>query len=198
MEPEPFLTFLFVCFPPHPECPPYFHYCRDPTFLGRLPLLAGLPAWVGSSVSRVKERIEALAWSKTSSCMVFVGHARHGTHGFGYFRNSLPFRSADSCDQPPGCRPHPRRQPEHRRGQPSKNSFCARERRESDLADPMRGVLTLICPSTRWWGARRLVVNRIPTDQVHDGNGEHKKGENDYVSNNGSHIAHLLTFVVPT
>jgi hypothetical protein len=159
MEAEPFLTFLFVCFLPHPECPPYFHYCHDPALLGRLPLLAGLPAWVVSSGSRVRERIEGLAWSRTSSCMVFVGHARHGTHGCGHFRTSLPFRSADSCDQPPGCRPHPRRQPEHRRGQPSKNGFRARARRESDLVDQMRGALALVFDSTIWRGARSLVVN---------------------------------------
>ena len=27
---------------------------------------------------------------------VRVGHARQGRHGFGHFRTSLPFRSADS------------------------------------------------------------------------------------------------------
>jgi hypothetical protein len=60
-------------------------------------MLAGLLAWVVSSVRRQwRENRSAGVVKDKLLHVVCVGHARQGRHGFGYFRTSLPFRSADS------------------------------------------------------------------------------------------------------
>ena len=115
-------------------------------------MLAGSLAWVVSSVSGRGRQNRSAGVVKDELlhgvCVcVCVGHARQGRHGFGYFRTSLPFRSADSLDQPRAIAPALGASRSTDEVNPRINAVMPRARL-CVLADPHRGALALVCPST--------------------------------------------------